>query len=128
MTKIKTVFEIKEAIRNGEFNPKPVGRLNRLPENHVIDENKSVKWNREAVASLNEVKRSEYNAKREANKKLAEKMESEILKSFASEFNISEAKVELAFRHSLRMSPNIIEALDNLEETLELFEEMNSIE
>lgn len=128
MTKIKTVFEIKEAIRNGEFNPKPVGRLNRLPENHVIDENKSVKWNREAVASLNEVKRSEYNAKLEANKKLAEKMESEILKSFASEFNISEAKVELAFRHSLRMSPNIIEALDNLEETLELFEEMNSIE
>lgn len=128
MTKIKTVFEIKEAIRNGEFNPKPVGRLNRLPENHVIDENKSVKWNREAVASLNEVKRSEYNAKLEANKKLAEKMESEILKSFASEFNISEAKVELAFRHSLRMSPNIIEALENLEETLELFEEMNSIE
>lgn len=128
MTKIKTVFEIKEAIRNGEFNPKPVGRLNRLPENHVIDENKSVKWNREAVASLNEVKRSEYNAKREANKKLAEKMESEILKSFASEFDISESKVELAFRHSLRMSPNIIEALDNLEETLELFEEMNSIE
>lgn len=127
MTTIKTVFEIKEAVRKGEFNPKPVGRfIKRFPENHVIDEDKSVKWNREEVARLNEAALAEHTAKRQANRKLEEKMKSEIFKSFASEFNISEAKVEVAFRKATNISPTMFEALDQLEEIIELFKEMET--
>lgn len=124
----KTINELKTAIFTGEFDPKFTHSIKLLPKGHVIDEDKSVKWNHEEVERLNEIARAEIAERIETKRKLKVEMNDEIIKTFANEFNISEAKVALALSHARNISSGTREILESLEETLELFNEMNSVD
>lgn len=124
----KNITELKEAIFAGEFDPKFTNPIKILPKGHVMDEDKSVKWNHEEVERLNEIARSESAERNETKRKLRVKMNDEIIETFANEFNISEAKVALALSHARNISSGTREILESLEEILELFNEMNSVD
>lgn len=124
----KTINELKTAIFTGEFDPKFTNSIKLLPKGHVIDEDKSVKWNHEEVERLNEIARAKIAERIETKRKLKVEMNDEIIKTFANEFNISEAKVALALSHARNISSSIREILESLEETLALFNEMNSVD
>lgn len=52
---MKTIFDVLSAYKNNEYTiqeEKPSSR--KLPENHVFDEDMSVKWNCEEVVKYNE--------------------------------------------------------------------------
>ena len=74
----KTIHDVVYLVETGAYEVK-VQTFKALPENFIIDENKSVKWNRYEVENLN----SENKAKTIANINLQKKMKNEILEDLA---------------------------------------------
>lgn len=89
-----SISEIERKYNDGEYTIS-VPDIKRLPDWHVFDENKSVKWNREAVAEYNKL----ANKQREEAIKLRAKKNSQfhmdICDYICHEYNLSMRQAEL---------------------------------
>ena len=115
----RTLFDIKEAMKEVEALPiKP--DFDRPKDEDVIDEDKSVKWNREEVASLQMVYDDAFNHLREVKKERKTKLLNELYESIQHEvgnITISDARriYEYAYEESHAYGYNeVFITLENL--------------
>lgn len=126
MTKIMSVEEIKNAVRNDAFKVQYMKRISMLKETHVIDENKSVKWNREEVARVNAEAIAKYAEYQKTVNAMESKMTEEIIKAYANEYGMSIKRVEKIYSHAYSEghSGGMYEVFNELDTMMDLFEEV----
>ena len=93
----KDIYTIRRNYFAGEYNP-PAGLYNQIgslvSENHVFDENLSVKRNKELVAEHNEnvrIRRQEY---RELENRLFNEMREEVVKYLMGTYGLNRKQAE----------------------------------
>ena len=130
MTNTMTIFELREAILNDTFKVEYMSRPKYVKEGFVFNEDKSVKWNREEVERVNAHLKAEYDAYKNAVNEAENAERLAIIKTFASEYDGSEAKVEAAYSYaySESHSSGMYDVIITLEEVMDLYKTMNSME
>ncbi len=124
--KINSIQELNEAIRNNTYQVEYV-KPKYFKENAVIDEDKSVKWNREEVQRLNE----EMKAKVEQNRKERRAMESkqidDIVRVYANDSGYTEEQIGKIFNYaySESHSSGIFEVLQTLDDLVDLMKDVD---
>lgn len=124
--KINSIQELNEAIRNNAYQVEYV-KPKYLKENAVIDEDKSVKWNREEVKRLN----AEMKAKVEQNRKDRRDMESkqidDIIRVYANDSGYTEEQIGKIFNYaySESHSSGIFEVLQTLDDLVDLMKDVD---
>mgnify|MGYP003523047451 CR=1 FL=1 len=130
MTNTMTMDELRDAVLHDDFNVKYKARPKYVKEGFVFDENKSVKWNRNEVSRVNAEMKENYEAYKVEVEKMRAKEHNAIIQTFASEYNVSNEKVEAAYNYaySESHSSGMYDVLITLEEVMDLYEKMNSMD
>lgn len=100
MTKVMSIQEVREAVLNGDFNIPYMSRPKKLRETHVVDENKSVKWNREEIARIDAENKEKYKTYQEEFAAMEHKMVEAIVAAYANEYSMSIARVQKVYYHA----------------------------
>ena len=92
----KDIIEIQKDYFNGKYSPPKEAYVERkcYPENHVFDENLSVKRNREMVVEFNEEnkrKRKEYN---DLCNKMFRQMQDDVVEYIMNTYSFSKQRAE----------------------------------
>lgn len=97
----------------------------RFSANHIFDEDKSVKWNREEVVRQNELRRQQEIVLRETKNKALRDAEANIISYLKQEYpRVSETKIKKLFDHiKCSIEYSIEGTLSVCEEILEIFSE-----
>lgn len=124
---ITNSVELQNAIKEGFYDKVEYFQPTYIGNNVVLDENESVKWNREEIQRLNEemkTKAAENQEKRYAERS---KMTEDIIRIYADEYNVSPNKVGVLYNYAYRESHSegMYLVTQTLEELLELFEDVN---
>lgn len=90
--------DIYDAVRNEYYKSKvPYPKREKYAENHIFDENMSVKWNREEVARRNQAYKNAlteyYKGEQEANKKFRE----DLIQAIMNDTGFSYEKAEMIY-------------------------------
>lgn len=120
MTNIQTIHDLKEAVINGDFTPKDDAPFRPTFDGTIIDEQKSIEWNKKEVDRLNDVERARF----ESNRKLQENLDNTTAKVFADEYGVTEGEVKIALVHAKNKSSSKVETIDILDKMLTLFAKM----
>lgn len=120
MTNIQTINDLKEAVINGDFTPKDNAPFRATFDGTIIDEQKSIKWNKEEVDRLNEIEHSRL----AANRALQENLDNTTAKVFANKYGLTDDEVKIALVHAKKESTSKIETIETLEKMLTLFAKM----
>jgi hypothetical protein len=101
----------------------------KLKEGTVIDENKTVKWNKEEVNRINALREEEIKKLNTAKNLERDKLEDEIVKKLAEEGNISYAKAKkiYGYAYSQDHSWGLSAVLDTAHELMDFFLEVSSL-
>lgn len=92
---MKTVKDLKKSYENGEYDEFSVNREKRFRLTHVVDENKSVKWNREKVAQLNkEIDERNKMQPKFSQGELDDKFKKDLIEAFVNKTGLNEKQVE----------------------------------
>lgn len=76
----------------------------KLQDNHVEDEDKSVKWNKEFVKKNNELHLAQNKAYRSAQSDKRERFEKELIASFADDEGLSIEEANIIFGYAWQQS------------------------
>lgn len=125
-----TLNELREAIQNDDFKVEYMSRPKYVKEGFVFNEDKSVKWNRDEVERVNAELKEKYDAYRKTVAEAEDAERNAIIETFASEYNVSEAKVGAAYNYaySESHSSGMYAVICTLEELMDLYAEMNSMD
>lgn len=125
----KTIEQVKEAVFNGEFDWH-VTVPRKLSANHIIDENQSVKWNREQVEAHNENVTQVQKETRQKRNELHNKMMSEIAEAVANEENmtVNQANVLLNEAWDRGHSSGMQEVFGELEDLIFMINQFKAAE
>ena len=127
---MKTLDEIKDAYNNKEYeNKMDYKHFKKYSENHVFDEEQSIKWNREQVQIKNQ-EALEYSRKyREEVNRLNTLLTEDIIKAMMIEYNINEiqAKYVYDYTYSEYHSSGINDVINYLDDILRLIFNFNSV-
>ena len=108
MSKIKqmTFQEIVNRYLNGQYDlPVKIGyKPEQLDPNTVIDEDKSVKWNREEVARINAEKRIEFDKMKSRKQFLAAQYKGNLAAAAKDECNINQAQADAIYDYVMQTS------------------------
>lgn len=101
-----------------------IPRLKKYKADEVIDENKSVKWNREEVRRLNDLRYNELQKARHRMNACYEEFENATLNYIVEEVGVTLEKASkiLEFVRGEKESSGLDVMLDFLDELLELFQ------
>lgn len=92
---MKTVKDLKKSYENGEYDEFSVNKEKRFRLTHVVDENKSVKWNREKVEQLNkEIDERNKMQPKFSQSELDDKFEKDLIEAFVNKTGLNEKQVE----------------------------------
>lgn len=101
MKNIMSINEVREAVLNDEFTIPYMSRPAKLKETHVVDEDKSVKWNREEIVRLNAENKEKYEAYEKEHYAMGGKMVEAIVAAYASEYtNMSLSQIRKVYSHA----------------------------
>lgn len=78
----------------------------KLPDNHVEDEDKSVKWNKEFVKKNNELYVEQNKAYRSAQSDKQSRFQAELIASFADDEGLSIEEANIIFGYAWQQSHN----------------------
>lgn len=120
MTNIQTINDLKEAVINGDFTPKDDAPFRPTFEGTIVDEQKSIEWNKKEVDRLNEIER----ARLDANRKLQETLDNTTVKVFAEKYGLTEGEVKIALIHAKEKSLSKVETIETIDKMLTLFAKM----
>lgn len=125
---ITTTFmeDILEKACNGSYSSKvPYPKSNLFPVTHVIDENKSVKWNKEAVAEYNNEILRQKEAYRKSMREGESRFKADCIKYITQETGLSEVRAERIFDfvNQKYSCYSMLEVCNEIEEMLYLFRE-----
>lgn len=119
--KVTNIEELNEAIRQGHYDVGYV-KSRYLREGTVIDENKSVKWNREEVERLNNEMKEKVEMNRKKRRDVERKQTEDIIRAYANDNGLTEEQVGKIYEHAYRESHSEgrYAVLDTLEELIDL--------
>lgn len=93
---MKTIEDVYVSYNNGDYNSKlGYPKAMRLPENHIFDENQSVKWNREKVQEHNDRIVKEKEAYNEDSNRLAAQLRADAVEALQNEYDLTKKQAEL---------------------------------
>lgn len=126
---IKTVYGLYEAIGEGKYESDLV-RAKLLRPDTIIDEDKSVKWNREEVQRRNSEQKDIEEASRKLRMELSEKLANDIIGVFVHQTGYSEKKVRTIYHYAYRESHSsgMYEVVQTMDELIDLFMEVDQIQ
>lgn len=93
---MKSIEEIAEAYKRGDYKIEPPQKI-EIPKDGIIDENESVKWNREEVERRRETSIANSRAWRQALAEKEAEMRGEVAAAIEREYKVSPetaAKIE----------------------------------
>lgn len=120
--KITNVQELDEALRNGHYDTVYI-RPKFLREGTIIDEEKSVRWNREEVERRNKEMKERIEENRRQRREKERQQDEDIIRAYANESGLTEEQVGKIYRHAYSQyhSSGISEVIDELNELISLF-------
>lgn len=126
--KVTNIEELNEAIRLDIYNVEYI-KESYLNESTVIDEDKSVKWNREEVARLNEEMKVKVQNNRQLRRDMENKQREDIIRAYANESGYSENKVALIYVYAYNESHSsgMYEVIQTLDSLIDLFQEVDEV-
>lgn len=99
--KYRTIQEIREAYNNKEYNPKMAYPTeSKVREDHVFDENLSVKKNREMAVEHNARVDAQKKAYRDEEARAYAQMRDDILAVLVEEYHFNEKQAEKIYSHA----------------------------
>jgi len=126
--KITNVEELNKAIKENlyhveYFKPK------YLKEDTIIDEDKSVRWNREQVEQLNLEMKIKAKQNKQERKDMQLKQQKDIVRAYANQANLSEQKIKLILDYAYEESHSygiqaVLETLDSLIDLIKKIEDL----
>lgn len=124
--------EINDKYRNGDYTnkmPSPYD-LKSYSKNHIFDEDKSVKWNKEQVELKNKEKHDAIKKYREESYRLSSQLDEDIKKAIAKEYTFNEKQAEIVFIHAYQEhhSYGYGEIINCLYELCDIFEKFKKAE
>ena len=119
--KITNVKELNEALRNGYYDTEYV-RPKFLSEGTVIDEEKSVRWNREEVERRNKVMRERVEGNRRERREKERQQNEDIIRAYANDSGLTEEQVGKIYSYAYTQyhSSGINEVINRLNELIYL--------
>lgn len=102
MSKKKITFDIiVNKYLNGDYEPpvKVGTQPKQLAPDYVIDEDRTVKWNRAEVVRLNNEARKEFDKMVSLKKTLAEQYRADLASAAANEYGINSAQATKIYTH-----------------------------
>lgn len=123
---------VLEDYRNDKYKntmPSPYG-LQRYSANHVFDEDKSVKWNKEQVVLKNKERTDKREEYRKESNKLENQLREDISNAIAEEygFNKEQADIILGYAYEQHHSSGYYEVINSLGELCDVFESFKNAE
>lgn len=124
---VKNLEELKNAIENGAYETSQYVRKETLDKATVIDEDRTVKWNREEVVRLNKQSEDRSNEYVLERNRLSREMDSDIIKVFSTDSNLNEEQIAILYNYVYRElhSYGIHEVIQELDSMIDLFNEVN---
>lgn len=119
--KITNVQELNEALRNGYYDTEYV-RPKFLREGTIIDEEKSVRWNREEVERRNNEMKERVEENRRELREKERQQHDDIIRAYANDSGLSEEQIGkiYSYAYSQYHSSGMSEVIDGLEELIDL--------
>lgn len=123
---IKNREDLFKAIKEGTYDVRVIP-AKTVAANSVIDEDKSVRWNREEVEKANASEKLRVREEKALRSKMDDKLADDIVKVISDESGLSEDKVTLIFDHaySETRGESIFETISTLDDLVSLFIEVN---
>lgn len=120
--KVTNVQELNEALRNGYYDTVYI-RPKFLREDTIIDEEKSVRWNREEVERRNEEMKMRIKENRRERREKERQQNEDIVRVYANESGLTEEQVGKIYNYAYSQyhSSGISEVIDGLDELINLF-------
>lgn len=114
--------------RNCSSKPDP-NIYHRYSEGAVIDEDKSVKWNREEVKRLNDEYQSECERLRKEYNKIQSLVTDAIIKDLSEEYELSAAECEIIWNraYSEEHGCGIYSVVDKFRDIAEIYDDLLSV-
>lgn len=119
--KITNVQELKEALRNGYYDTVYV-RPKFLREGTIIDEEKSVRWNREEVERRNKEMREKVEENRRQRREKERQQHDDIVRVYANDSGLSEEQIGkiYSYAYSKYHSSGMSEVINEMDELIDL--------
>ncbi|AEO93538.1 gp279 [Bacillus phage G] len=123
---------VLEDYRNDKYKntmPSPYD-LQRYSANHVFDEDKSVKWNKEQVVLKNKERTDKREEYRKESNRLENQLREDISNAIAEEygFNKEQADIILGYAYERHHSSGYYEVINSLGELCDVFESFKNAE
>lgn len=124
---IKNREDLFKAIKEGTYDVRVIP-AKTVAANSVIDEDKSVRWNREEVEKANEAEKFRVREEKAIRSNMIDKLTEDIVRVVSNESGLSEKKVEVVYIYAMNetSSSSIWETIDTLDELVDLINEVNS--
>jgi hypothetical protein len=115
----------------GRYTPsEKVGhRAELLPANTVIDEDQSVKWNREKVEQINAERQADFERKRDLKIKLRAQFVQDLYEAAKNEYNINSAQAQKIYDYVMSNTEHdymCAEFVNDYEEFCDFFTDLNA--
>lgn len=125
--KVTSLGELNEAMRQDLYNQIEYVRPKYLNENTVIDEDKSVKWNREEVVRLNKEMKIKVDNNRQQRIDMENKQRDDIIRAYANYSGYNEDKVGTIYNYaySESHSSGMYEVIQTLDSLIDLFQDID---
>lgn len=123
----RSIREIREAYDNKEFESKIPFTLRRdkLKEDHVINEDKSVKWNREQVALHNKKIDDQIKQRQIDSNNLQKALTDEIILWLQQDYELNEKQAELVYGYAYQEYHSYMgDFFINIEEIADMIEKV----
>ena len=126
--KITNVEELNKAIKENLYHVEYF-KLKYLKEDTVIDEDKSVNWNREQVEQLNLEMKIKAKQNKQKRKDMELKQQKDIVRAYANQANLSEQKIKLILDYAYEESHSygIQAVLETLDSLIDLIKEVEDL-
>lgn len=126
--KITNVEELNKAIKENLYHVEYL-KPKYLKEYTVIDEDKSVRWNREQVEQLNLEMKIKAKQNKQERKDMQLKQEKDIVRAYANQANLSEKKIKLILDYVYEENHSygiwaVLETLDSLIDLIKKVEDL----
>lgn len=128
--KVTNVEELKDAINSGYYESVPYLKINYLKEGTTIDENETIKWNRDEVERLNAETKQKLEENRAERVAMNEKETNDIITAYSnySGFSKEAVNVVYSYAHQESHAYGIQEILGTLEEVLDVMIKIKNME
>lgn len=123
---INTIEDLHNAINEGYYNVEYM-KPQYIPEDTILDEEKSVKWNREQVEKRNLDQQEKYESKKTQNSNMHDTQVGDIVRVYSEYSGFSKDRIEKIFHHAYKKqhSYGIYDVIQELEEILDLLDELD---